>query len=223
MSFLTVARLHKMWPNGNQHVPGLLEGMAASEDEVSGRYKITTPLTVALMMGQFSEECGAGLEMVENMNYTAERLVQVFPTHFTWSMAQRAAQNPRMIADIAYGGRMANAPPPSDDGYNYRGRGLSQVTGKGTHTPPTPLEGYAALNKTLHDNGFDIDILAEPDLVCDPKYALMCGVADFVLCGCLPFAEKGDVLNTTKRLNGGINGLAERERWTILWRRELGI
>src|ERR1700723_2586237 len=118
--------LQKLWPQGDQHVRGLIEGIAATAPVVFEKYGITTPLTVAIMMAQFSEDCGAGLEMEENMNYTAQRLFQVFPTHFTPTLAAKAAHNPQMIGDIAYGGRMGNAPPPSDDGYNYRGRGLSQ-------------------------------------------------------------------------------------------------
>jgi putative chitinase len=208
MSIDLLPHLQKLWPHGDQHVPGLIEGIATSAPAVFEKHKIETPLTIAIMMAQFSEECGAGLEMEENMNYTAERLLQVFPRHFTPRLAAQAAHNPRMVADIAYGGRMGNAPPPSDDGYNFRGRGLSQVTGR---------DGYAALAKAT-----GLDLTDNPSLLSSPDYALECGVADFVLCGCLPFAEKGDVLSVTKHLNGGTNGLAERVRWTGLWKRELG-
>lgn len=218
MTIDLLPHLQKLWPNGNQHIPGLIEGIAATSPAVFDKYKIETPLTIAIMMAQFSEECGAGLEMQENMNYTAQRLLQVFPTHFTAMLAAKAAHNPEMIAEIAYGGRMGNAPPPSTDGWVYRGQGLSQVTGKGIHTPPTPDEGYAALGKEV-----GADLVANPSWLVDPQHTLECGVADFVLCGCLPFAEKGDIINTTKRLNGGLNGLAERERWTALWRHELGV
>src|SRR5579871_2867685 len=128
--------LNRLWPHGDQHVPGLRAGIAAAAPTVFTRYGIGTPMIQAHMMAQFSEECGAGLEMVENMNYSAEGLLRTFPRHFTGSMAQRYAHNPRMIADVAYGGRMGNAPPPSDDGWNYRGKGLSQVTGR---------EGYEKL------------------------------------------------------------------------------
>jgi putative chitinase len=208
MSIDLLPHLQKLWPHGDQHVPGLIEGIATSAPAVFEKYHVETPLTIAIMMAQFSEECGAGLEMEENMNYTAERLLQVFPRHFTPSLAAQAAHNPRMVADIAYGGRMGNAPPPSDDGYNFRGRGLSQVTGR---------DGYAALAKAT-----GLDLTNNPGLLSAPEYALECGVADFILCGCLPFAEKGDVLSVTKHLNGGTNGLAERVRWTGLWRHELG-
>jgi putative chitinase len=207
---LTLPILQKMWPNGNQHVAGLLEGIVASAPTVLPKYGVTTTLAIALMFGQFSEECGAGLEMQENMNYTAERLREVFPTHFTVSLAARAAHNPEMIADIAYGGRMGNAPPPSTDGYLYRGQGLSQITGKSAYEELAKITG--------------LDVINDPGLLIAPETTLECGVADFVkLCGCLPFAEKGDVLDTTKHLNGGTNGLSARQEWTVKWRHALGV
>ena len=60
---LTLPIMQKMWPHGDQHVPGLMEGIVASAPAVFEKYGIETPLTLALMFGQFSEECGGGLEM----------------------------------------------------------------------------------------------------------------------------------------------------------------
>ena len=185
----------------------MIEGVVKAALEVFPKYGYKTAMSVAHAMAQFSEECGAGLEMVENMNYTAQRLRQVFPTHFTQSMAQRWAHNPRVIADIAYGGRMGNAPPPSDDGWNFRGRGFSQVTGR---------EGY---KKLAEKTGFDL--LTHPELLSDPDHALECGVADLVLCGCLPYSLHDDIVSETRHLNGGLNGLAERRRWLTIWKKEL--
>jgi putative chitinase len=217
-----LTHLQRLWPHGDQHVPGLIEGIAKSADAVFTKYGTTSPLVVAMMFGQFSEECGAGLEMEENGNYTAQRLLAVFPTHFTPAMAQRAAHNPRLVFDIAYGGRMGNAPPPSDDGYNFRGRGLSQVTGRGRAVvlpgKPPILEGYAGL---AYKTG--LPLTEHPELLSDPDHTLECGVADFILCGCLPFAKAGDIVSVTKHLNGGFNGLADRRIWTARWKRELGI
>jgi putative chitinase len=207
---LPLAALKALWPHGDQHVPGLVEGIVASAPVVLERYGVTTSLAVALMMAQFSEECGAGLELVENLNYSAVGLERTWPTHFSASMAQRYAHCPEAIADIAYGGRMGNAPPPSNDGWLYRGQGLSQLTGK---------DNYEALAKATA-----LDVVSDPGLLTAPDTAFECAVADFVkLCGCLPFAEKGDVLNTTKRLNGGTIGLASREQWTARWRAALHV
>lgn len=213
-AILTLQILQHRWPHGDQHIPGLVEGIVSTAPAVFSKYGLDSPLVVAHAMAQFSEECGQGLEMIESTNYSAQRLLQVFPTHFTPSMAARAARNPRMIADIAYGGRMGNAPPPSHDGYNYRGAGLSQVTGR---------EGVTKLQAFLEKNGADFNILQSPKLIIDPAHTLECGVADWVLCGCLPFAKNDDIVGETRHLNGGLNGLAERRRQLGLWKRDLGI
>jgi putative chitinase len=114
-----------------------------------------------------------------------------------------------MIAESVYGGRMGNDPAPSTDGWTYRGRGLSQVTGK---------EGYKKLgDKVGHD------LLDDPDLVCGPDFALACGAADFILCGCLPHAERDDVVAVTRALNGGLIGPSERRAWLTKWKAALGV
>lgn len=206
---VTLEILQKLWPHGDQHVAGLCEGIVGAAPAVLEKYGVTSGLAVALMFAQFSEECGAGLEMAENMNYTAARLRAVFPTHFTASLAAKAAHNPEMIGEIAYGGRMGNARPPAPDGYIYRGQGLSQLTGKDNYQKLAEITG--------------LDVIDDPELLIQPDTALECAVADFVkICECLPFALKGDVVGTTRHLNGGLNGLSARQRWTRRWRAALG-
>jgi putative chitinase len=90
----------------------------------------------------------------------------------------------------------------------FIGRGLSQVTGRGN---------YEALGAKV-----GLDLADHPDLVNDPANALECGVADFVICGCLPFAEADDVSGVTRRLNGGLTGLEERIGWLARWKAALG-
>ena len=113
-----------------------------------------------------------------------------------------------MIANAVYGGRMGNAPPPSNDGWNYRGRGLSQVTGR---------EGYEKLSDKT-----GIGIVENPDLLSDPTQTLELGVADFILCNCLEPAKEDNVREVTHRLNGGYIGLSERIAWLRKWKQELG-
>ena len=207
MTDLNLDMMQHRWPHGDQHIPGLIEGIVASATAVFPKYGLTTPLTVAHAMAQFSHECGAGLEMVENLNYSAQGLMNTWPTRYDEDRANRYAHNPRMIADLSYGGRMGNDPPPSDDGWNYRGRGLSQCTGK---------EGYQKLATAT-----GLDLINNPDYLSDPDHALECGVADFVLCGCLPHAVADDVVGVTRALNGGTIGLQQRIAWLSVWKREL--
>lgn len=211
---LTLTNMQNRWPNGDQHIPGLIEGIVNASDAVFTKYGVDSPLVVAHIMAQFSTECGQGLEMMENLNYSAQGLLATFPTHFTADMATRAAHNPQMIGQIAYGGRMGNDPPPSLDGYTYRGAGLSQVTGKA---------GVTALQAFLVKNGADFDIVQNPELIIDPDHAFEVGVADLALLGCLPFAAQDDIVNVTKHLNGGLNGLADRRLQLAAWKKELDV
>lgn len=216
---LTLEMMKRRWPHGDQHIPGLMEGIVAAAPRVGDKYGFADkPMLWAHFMAQASEECGQGLEMIESLNYTVQRLRAIFPTHFTLAMAQRWAHNEKMIGEIAYGGRMGNAPPPSTDGYDFRGEGLTQVTGR---------DGHAALQKFLDEHWRQGDtkfsVLENPELLIDPDHALECGIADFIVCGCLPFAEKDNVLGVTRKLNGGTNGLPERKRQLRLWKPEFGL
>ena len=212
---LTIEMMHCRWPNGDQHVHGLVEGIVASAPRIFEIYGIANkPMAIAHFMAQASEESGQGLEMIESLNYTAQRLRVIFPTHFTPAMAQRWAHNEKMVGEIAYGGRMGNAPPPSTDGFDFRGVGLTQVTGR---------DGVAALQKLLDVHGAGFSVLEDPELIVDPGHTLECGVADWIVCGCLPFAEKDDIVGETKKLNGGTNGLPERRRQLSLWKTEFGL
>ena len=201
------AMLRRMWPQGDCRVAGLTSGVAAASASVFARYAITTPQLVAHVMAQISHECGAGRDVVENLNYTAARMMQVWPTRFrTLESAAPYAHDPRALANKVYNGRMGNR-PGSDDGWNFRGRGAAQTTGR---------EGYARLAKAT-----GLDLVRQPDLVNQPQHFLACGVADFIACGCLPYAQADDVVGVTRRLNGGTIGLAQRKAWLAKWQAAL--
>lgn len=211
-----VNALYNLWPHGDSVVPGLRNGVAKSAPVVFPKYGINTGLVVAHVMAQFSEESGGGIEMVENMNYSAARLLKVFPTHFTPVQAIAMQHNPRLIADQAYGGRMGNAKPPSDDGWNFRGQGFSQLTGKAN---------YVALSKAT-----GLDLVNHPEFLRDPEHALDCAVGDFIMCGCLPYALKDSLVGVSSMLNVGhfvsnpakINGYSMRAAQLALWKHALG-
>ena len=92
-------------------------------------------------------------------------------------------------------------------GWNFRGRGGSQTTGR---------EGYERVRKAT-----GIDVVSHPDYLIDPRYFLTCAVSDFINCGCLPFAKADDIVGVTRRLNGGTIGLAERKAWLAKWKAAL--
>lgn len=196
--------LIRLWPNGDQKIPGLRAGMIETAGSVFLRYSINSKLVLAHVMAQISHECGAGHDVVENLNYTASRMMQVWPSRFpTWASAEPYAGNPRALANKVYNGRMGNV-TGTDDGWNFRGRGGSQTTGR---------EGYQLLKTRT-----GLDLTNHPDMVNDPKYFLECAVADFIICGCLPFAQRDDIGGVTKHLNGGYIGLDQRKAWLVNWK-----
>ena len=196
--------LNKLWPNGDQKAPGLRAGIIASAPSVFARYGIDSPLVLAHLMAQISHECGAGHDIVENLNYTASRMTQVWPSRFpTIASAEPYAGNPKALANKVYNGRMGNR-TGTDDGWNFRGRGGSQTTGR---------DGYERVAKQTH-----FDVVNNPDILIDPKCFLECAVSDFINCGCMPYAKADDIMNVTKRLNGGYIGLGERKEWLKRWK-----
>lgn len=199
--------LMKLWPQGDKHIPGLRQAMAEQMPTVAAKWGFDSLDVIAIFMGQVSLECGGGLEVEENLNYTAKRMMAVWPSRFpTLSSAMPYAGNPRKLANKVYGARMGNR-PGTDDGWNYRGRGGAQTTGR---------DGYEATGRAV-----GLDLLSDPDLVNDTRYFLDTAAADFVKCGCLPFAKRGDIDSVTHHLNGGFTGLADRKAWTKRWRAAL--
>lgn len=199
-----VNTLYNLWPNGDERVPGLRDGIAASAHDVFAQFNITSPLVLAHIMAQISHECGAGHDVIENLNYSAQRMTQVWPSRFpSAAAAEPYAHNPQALANKVYNGRMGNQ-IGSDDGWNFRGRGASQTTGR---------DGYERVAKAT-----GLDVVNNPDILIDPKYFLLCGVSDFINCGCLPFAEADNVTMVTKRLNGGLVGINERKAWLVRWK-----
>lgn len=200
--------LYNLWPHGDDKVPGIRDCIANSAQAVFSKYGINSPLLIAHVMAQISHECDAGLEVVESLNYSASRMTEVWPSRFR-SVASAApfAHNPKALANKVYDGRMGNR-PDTDDGWNFRGRGGSQTTGR---------EGYERVKK---QTGFDV--VNDPDILIDPKYFLEFAVSDFINCGCLPYAKADDVENVTKKLNGGLTNLADRQQWLKRWKAALG-
>jgi putative chitinase len=211
MAFINT--LYNLWPHGDTRIPGLRDGIAATAPTVFAKYGITSNLLIAHVMAQGSLECGAGTEVEENLNYSAQRMTQVWPSRFpSINAAIPYAHNPRLLANKVYNGRMGNA-LNSNDGYDKRGRGFSQTTG---------MLGYATLQAFLAKHGVVLDLKNHPELINDPLHFLECGVADFIICGCLPWAQADNIAQVTRHLNGGYTGLADRITWLRRWKAALG-
>lgn len=173
------------------------------------RWDINTPQRAAMFLAQVAHESGGFRTLVESLHYSATRLLQVWPSRFTPTDAAAMAFDERAIAERAYGGRLGNGPEGSGDGYNYRGRGLIQLTGRDNYT-----RCGAALG---------LDLVGHPELLEQPEYAAQSAGWFWAGRGCNELADAGDYLGITRRINGGTNGQADRETWLATVRAVLGV
>ena len=86
----------------------------------------------------------------------------------------------------------------TDDGYKYRGRGIIQLTGRN--------------NYKYYGEKLGFDLLNNPDLAKEPYVACNIACCYWKQKGISDYAREGNVIATTKKINGGLNGLEDRER-----------
>lgn len=163
------------------------------------RWEITSHAQVTMFLAQCAHESGGFKHLVENLNYSAAALRATWPARFSAADAVAMERKPESIAERAYGGRMGNGPEGSGDGYRYRGRGIIQLTGR---------DNYARAGAAI-----GLDFVAEPELVEKPDWAAATAGWFWATNGCNALADAGDFLAITKRINGGTNGLADRQAW----------
>lgn len=164
--------------------------------------EINNPLRLAHFLSQCHHESMGFTRVYENLNYSAESLLRVFPKYFTEESAQYYARNAVAIASRVYGGRMGNGIEETQDGYIFRGRGYLQLTGR---------ENYDKFNSEIEE-----DLLINPDLVAT-KYPLYSAAWFWENRGLNVIADRGDldidVKDITKKINGGYNGVEERKKF----------
>lgn len=151
----------------NSPFPGsLTQGQVQGMEAILGASPPDMPLDfLAYCLGTCPIETGWTMQpVIENLNYTAKRIREVWPTRFaSVAAAEPYARNPRGLANKVYNGRLGNR-VGSDDGYNYRGRGLPQITGRGNYERADKRLkelGYLSKSESLVDNP---DIALRPDI-----------------------------------------------------------
>jgi len=163
-------------------------------------YEINTVERVACFLAQTMHESGGYKALVENLNYRPETLCKVWPKYFNSGNANDYAHNPEKIANRAYAGRMGNGPEESGDGFKYCGRGLIQLTGK---------SNYSAFADSI-----DTPLDQIPEFLGTFEGAVQSACWFWEANNLNAFADKGDVLGLTKKINGGTLGLEERQQHT---------
>ena len=161
-------------------------------------YDINTPQRVAAFIAQTAHESGGYKALKENLNYRAETLCKVWPRYFTPDVAQQYAHNQEAIANRAYANRMGNGDEASGDGYRYCGRGLIQLTGKS--------------NYTAFANSIDTPVEEIPEFLGTFEGAIQSACWFWETNNLNQYADSGDILTMTKKINGGTLGLAERQQ-----------
>jgi putative chitinase len=95
------------------------------------------------------------------------------------------------------------------DGKRYRGRGPIQITGRANYKKYGELLG--------------VDLIGNPDLAAQPEYAFQIAGLFWSIRGLNKLADAEDFITITKRINGGLTGLAERERYYEVAKKAFGI
>jgi putative chitinase len=164
--------------------------------ETFTKYDINTPARQAAFIGQCQHESGNFKFVKENLNYSAKALRATWPSRFPDDETALAYERqPEKIANKVYAGRMGNT--EDGDGGKYIGRGLIQTTGK---------ENYTHCGQAL-----GIDLVNQPELLEQPKYAALSAGWFWNKKGLNALADAGDFDTMTKRINGGTLGLEDRK------------
>jgi putative chitinase len=157
---------------------------------IAKHYKLS-PARAAHLLGQASHESGGFKLVRENLNYSAETMVRVWPTRFkTVAEAEPFARNPKANGE--------------GEGHVYIGRGFLQLTGKDNY------KSFAADMRVP-------EIMQDTSLV-ETDYAFETALWFFERNNLFDIADKGvndDTIKAiTKRVNGGYVGLDHRIKET---------
>lgn len=190
-----VAVLKAVAPRANPQFVAASGNLGSIFDE----YGIVSVSAQAMVISQCAHECAGYSVFQEGLSYSAQRLCEVWPNRFpTLAAAEPFARNPKALANKVYNGRMGNR-AGTDDGYDFRGSGPLQHTGRSEFDR---VQRRTALMALEH-----------PDMLRDPAHAdaMWRAACTFIIDrGALVPANAGNVEAVTFRVNGGRNGLADR-------------
>lgn len=213
-----------------------LSPLAMKTIELSKEFGITDKLELAHMLARLDVESGGFKRLTESMNYTPEGLAATWMSRFGTKLpngkysatpnelAKKLGRtkghpaNQEEIANYVYGSRMGNEAngTQDDDGWEYRGGGLTQLTGKGM---------YLDFLNYLHKQGKKLDLTIDTvdDWVRTEDGAVISAVWFWINHGCGELARKDDVEGVCKRINGGKHGLIEQKAALIKYKKYFGI
>ena len=191
---ITESQLRQLLPK-NPYVPQWHHALV----QLLPDYDINTPKRMAAFIAQCAHESGGFRILTENLNYKAAGLRRIFSKYFpTDELAKQYEKQPAKIANRVYANRMGNGDESSGDGFRYCGRGLIQLTGK---------TNYQAFADSLEMRVEDV-----PEYLQTFEGAAQSACWFWETNNLNRFADTGDILNMTKRINGGTIGLDDRKK-----------
>ena len=163
------------------------------------QYEINTTERIAAFLAQCAHESGGFVFIKENLNYRWQSLRKTFPKYFpTDALAQQYEKQPEKIANRVYANRMGNGPEESGDGWRFCGRGLIQVTGR---------ENYSWFAASLQISPEEASEYMETF-----EGAAQSACWFWESNNLNQWADCGDIVTLTKRINGGTIGLEDRKK-----------
>lgn len=179
--------------------PDLLNALISNESFFEDA-SINTKLRVAHFFAQVATETGGIVSIAENMNYSVERLLKVFSRdRVTEAEARRlVAISPReakerAIANWVYGEILENRGRNTDDGWNYRGSGFLQLTGRGN---------FQERQDELEKFGIRINIVDNPELARQPYEGVVTSTGYWKGRNINSAADRNDSLRVRILVNG---------------------
>ena len=172
------------------------------------KYYKMSDYRIAHFMAQCGHESGDFRVFSENLNYSAEGLMNTFKKYFpNISIAKQYARNPSKIANKVYSNRLGNGDEASGDGWRYKGKSAIQITGR---------DNYKAFSEYMKDP----EILSNPDIVAS-KYIFEAPIWFFDKNKLWDICDKGineaAITELSKKINGGKIGLSDRISKTYLY------
>lgn len=158
---------------------------------------IVEPEQIAAFIAQTGHESLSYNVLEENLNYSEDGLRRVFGKYFRDVDPAGYARNPRKIANRVYANRMGNGNEASGDGWKFRGRGVLQVTGK---------NNYTRCSRYIYND--ESYLVKFPDMLTQKEPALMSAIWYWDENN---LKYETDFRELTRKINGGYNGMQDRE------------
>lgn len=190
---ITVDQFKKIFPQNKNPQP-----VVDALNLLLPKYGIDIAEEICAYLAECGTESQGFTVFVENLNYSADTLLKVFPSHFDATTVGQYERQPQKIANRVYANRMGNGDESSNDGWTFKGRGAVQITGRSNYTLFAQ-----SIGKSLDDT------------------VAYCETVEGAICSSLWFWQtnglekyddlKEDFITLTKKINGGLNGLVQRQ------------